>query len=169
MKIEFGCGDKLNPGFVGCDVRALPGVKYVCNAWEIADFVEPNSVERVHSRHFFEHLTFYDGSRTLKAWYNILKPDGMLSIIVPDMLFHINQWLNTNRANVSNTNGMTDEEWAMAGFWGWQNEAEEQEIWDVHKSGYDYPLLKKTLEKHGFKDVRRVDDLPKNLIVECFK
>ena len=85
MKIEFGCGPKQTPGFVGCDVRDFPGVKYVCNAWRIIEFVKPESVEEIRSRHFLEHLTPYHADLTLMAWYKILKPSGKIVTEVPDL------------------------------------------------------------------------------------
>lgn len=169
LKIEFGCGDKLTPGFVGCDVRDLPNVKYVCKAWEINKFVNSNSVQEITSRHFFEHLTFHDGSLTLKTWNKILKINGVLRICIPDMLFHIKQWISPNRKINFYPNGSQEELWAIQGFWGKQRETEIGEVWDVHKSGYDYELLKDTLEAHSFRNVRRIQDLPKNLTVECIK
>jgi len=169
MKLEFGCGPKITKGYVGVDVRQFKHVKYVCNAWEIDKYVEPQTVEAIYSRHFFEHLTFAQATWTLNAWKTVLQPNGVMEMIVPDMLFHIQQWMNPDRKTTMNNNGMTDEEWALAGFWGWQRETEKQEIWDIHKTGYDYPLLKDTLEKHGFRNVEQVKSSKKNLHVKAVK
>ena len=165
VKIEFGCGETLTPGFVGCDIRKLPGVEYVCNSWEIRNYVEDNSVEEIYSRHFMEHLTFTEVEETMKAWYYILTARGKLRIIVPDMDFHIKQWQNPNRETTINPNGMTDLEWACAGFWGHQRETEEGLVWDIHKSGWNFDLLNTYLKWFGFTNIKRVNDLPKNLHV----
>ena len=171
LNIEFGCGDTINKGFVGCDVRDFPHVKYVCNAWEIMDHgVESGSVHCIHSRHFLEHLTFYQANQTLKVWYDILDYGGRLSIVVPDMIFHIKQWLTLDRKELFNEAGtMSLEEWARLGFWGHQRETEDGAIWDIHKSGYDFELLYDKLVEHGFKGIIRRDSLPKNLHVEATK
>jgi len=168
VNIEFGCGDKPRQGFLGCDIRPLPGVTYVCNAWEIADHVNRNSVSHIYSRHFFEHLTFEQADNTLRACHEIMQPGAILEIIVPDMAFHIGQWMNLDRASRMNPNGLSDEEWSIRGFWGHQRTDEHGSVWDTHKSGYDFPLLSKKLKQHGFRNVRRVDDSPKNLTVEAF-
>ena len=168
MNIEFGCGDNPREGFLGCDIRPLPGVTFVCNAWEIADHVNRNSVSHVYSRHFFEHLTFEQADNTFRACREIMQPGAKLEIIVPDMAFHIGQWMNLDRASRMNPNGFSDLEWAIRGFWGHQRTDEHGSVWDTHKSGYDFPLLSKKLKQHGFRDVRRVDELPKNLTVEAF-
>lgn len=170
MNIEFGCGGKLQyNNYVGCDVRAFPCVKYVCQAWDIVNYVDENTVDNIHSRHFFEHLTFVQAKKTLSAWKHILKKGGKLSIIVPDMSFHIKQWLNLSRKTTINTNGMSDEEWSIAGFWGWQRETEKEEIWDIHKSGYDEKLLYDILENFQFNNIERVEHGPMHLWMTCLK
>ena len=74
MKLEFGCGETpRKPDFLGVDVRSFPNIKYVCNAWEIDQHVEENTVDEIFSRHFFEHLTFQQADLTLASWYKILK------------------------------------------------------------------------------------------------
>ena len=88
MKLEFGAGEKQTPGFKNVDVRDLPGIDYVCEAWKIDELVDENSVDQIHSRHFMEHLTYYHVDLTMSAWYKILKPGGFLTIVVPCMDFH---------------------------------------------------------------------------------
>lgn len=150
MNIEFGSGGNLRDGFVGCDIRKLDGVEFVCNAWDICDFVEPNSVDKVYSRHFFEHLTFYQGKQTLDAWRKILKIDGSCEIILPNMDFHVKQWLESLEDEVSFNH-------AHAGFWGWQRE--NGSIWDIHKSGYNFKTLNKLLIEHGFTNIEQLHKL----------
>ena len=169
MKLEFGCGESPSPGFTSCDIRELPGVDYVCNAWDITNHVADNSVDLIYSRHFFEHLTFVQADWTLSAWKNILKPGGEVQIMVPDMRFHINQWLNPQRKTTINNGMQSDEEWAISGFWGKQRETEIGEIWDIHKSGYDFELLRDSLVNHGFNNVSRISEKKKNLFVKGFK
>jgi predicted SAM-dependent methyltransferase len=155
------------PGFVGVDTRPFPWVKYVCDAWKIDKHVPPDSISEIYSRHFFEHLTFAQADLTFQAWNQILVPGGMLRIIVPDIEYHIKQFLTPNSLAPSETNPKwTVLEHALAGFWGWQNEGEEK-FWDVHKSGYDFRCLEMKLLQHGFSDIRRIDDKPWNLNVIC--
>ena len=55
---------------------------------------------------------------------------------------------------------------AIRGFWGTQR-GDLDDTWDVHKSGYDFALLRDLLEDARFVDVRRLEDMPKNLTVVC--
>ncbi len=153
MNIEFGCG--TNPRKIGWkkqDIRKLQGVDYVCPCWEIHNHVPENSVDNIFSYHMFEHLSFYDGERTLESWYKILKVGGKCEIALPNMTFHINQWINRRNKK--------EFDHSKAGFWGWQRESEESEVWDLHKSGYDEDSLKELLLNKNFKNFN--SKFPKN-------
>jgi len=160
VKIDFGCGDKdPGEGWVGCDVRKFQHVAYVCDAWEIADHVEAGTVDEITSRHMLEHLTFPQAFKTLAAWRTILRPEGTGTITVPDMDFHIAQWVHQrDHAEAFR--------WACAGFWGWQREAEDGEVWDIHKCGWDEGLLTTALRQAGFPNVERLRTQPQHL---CLK
>lgn len=145
MKIEFGGGEKpRRPEFKQCDIRQLPNIDYVCAAWDIDKHIEENTVDEIFSRHFFEHLTFLQGEKVLESWYKILKVNGKCEIILPNMSFHINQWISRN----------SDEEFdhAKAGFWGWQR-GKFLDSWDIHKSGYDFNSLSTLLKNKNFKNI----------------
>ena len=146
MKIEFGCGEKpTKEGFKTCDIRDLPGIDFVCPSWEIDKHVEKSSVDEIFSRHLFEHLTFMQGEKQLEVWHDILKPNGVCEMMLPNMTYHIQQWINrSNEREISH---------AIAGFWGWQRGTFD-EVWDVHKSGYDKELLTKLVEKQGFVNIQ---------------
>lgn len=143
MRIEFGCGE--NPtkrGFLTCDIRNLPRIDFVCPAWEIESFVAKNSVKEIFSRHFFEHLTFSQGEKLLESWYNILEPGGVCGIMLPNMEFHIQQWIKGEDLN-----------WCRAGFWGWQR-GDFTDSWDVHKSGYNKNQLRDLLLSKNYKNIK---------------
>lgn len=158
MKIEFGCGSKPRmPGFKTCDIRDLPGVDYVCPAWEIDHFVQPNSVDEIFSRHFFEHLTYAQGERLLQSWFSILKPGAKMHMMLPNLRCHFRQWAQGD---------MTA---AIAGLYGWQR-GEFEDLWDVHKSGYDFELLQSVLKKYNYINIKSLKSAKnKHLYVECYK
>lgn len=170
IKLDVGCGDvKPKKGFYGVDIRSFPWVKFKCNAWDIGKHIKPNSVEEIYSRHFMEHLTFPQTDLFLAATYLILRPKGTINIIVPDISYHIKQFLIPDRSLPSETNPKwTLLEHAQAGFWGWQREGDKN-FWDVHKSGYDYPSLEKKLTENGFVKIIHIADDPWNLNVKAEK
>ena len=171
LKLEFGCGESQpKEGFVGVDIREHPHVQYVCSAWEITEHVAENSVSEIYSRHFFEHLSFTQAEKTIRAWNSILKPGGKIEMLVPNMAYHIQQWLDPDRKTklLPGNSGLTYEEHAKRGFWGHQREGFEK-TWDLHKSGYDWPLLRDFLDEHGFIDIVEIVGMPKNLHVIAIK
>lgn len=170
LKIDCGCGSKVKRGFVGCDVRKQPGVKFVCDAWEIANHVELNSVDELYSRHMFEHLSFVNGKRTMSAWFDVLKPGGKLEVSMPDMHFHAVQYLEYyhNRKQKSRLGKGTEFGHALASLFGWQRQANKQ-TWDIHKSGYDQLSLEALCNAVGFERFERTSDKVWNLRAVAYK
>jgi len=158
MNIEFGCGDNpTKKDFKTCDIRNLQGVDFVCPAWDIDQHVKENSVDEIFSRHFFEHLTFRQGEHLLKVWHKILKPNGRMEMMLPNMDYHVAQWVNK-----------TAMDRAKAGFWGHQREGD-TEVWDVHKSGYNFDTLSTLLSEYEFRNIKNLRPKGKHLHIECFK
>jgi len=173
MKLEFGGVSKHEQGFLCCDIRDVKHVTYVCNCWEIDEKVERESVEEIYSRHMFEHLTFAQGRATLKAWNKVLKRGGKIHMSMPDLRYHVNQYVRfvNNRGR-----GVESFEHAIKGFYGGQREewgdppqTSFNNLWDVHKSGYDEVSLKELLESFGYTRFKRLENKPWNLDVVCFK
>jgi predicted SAM-dependent methyltransferase len=106
------------------------------------------------------------------VWHKILKPGGEMEMILPDMEHHIRQWLNPDRKTTivkrSGAENSNEEQEAIKGFWGGQR-GDFLDTWDVHKSGYDFTLLKDILEEHGFLNVKREKSAAKNLRVKARK
>lgn len=145
MNIEFGAGETpTREGYLTCDIRNVPGVDFVCAAWDIDQHVKPNTVDIIFSRHFFEHLTFAQGRVVMQKWHTILKPGGVCEMMLPNMTFHIEQWQRraTDR----------DRKHSRAGFWGWQR-GEFEDTWDTHKSGYDHEFLRELIEEFDFVNI----------------
>ena len=169
MKIDFGCGNKLEPGWVGCDVRPLPGVRFIMPAWDITSVVEASSVEKVKSRHFLEHLTIHQARRTAAAWRVILQPGGRCDVIVPSLSYHLAQLRPGVRHRPSDWNpSYTNLQHAMAALYGWQQGADYGVIWDIHRSAWDELLLRELLTNAGFVDVWINDNKPWNLDMTAF-
>jgi len=173
MKIEFGCGDKVKKGFVGCDVRPNPAIKYVCNCWEIDQYVEKDSVDEIFSRHMFEHLTFNQGKLALNSWYKILKSGGKIQLITPNLEYHAKQYLKfrNNKTQITphiRHQKVSEFNHAIGSIFGWQRDYEGGEffvtnqMWDIHKSGYDFEMLSELINKTGFKNIERQKILPEH-------
>lgn len=157
MKIEFGCGETpTKENFKTCDIRDLPGIDFVCSAWEIDKLVGENTVDEIFSRHFFEHLTFKQGEYLLTVWHKILKPGGRIEMMIPNMRAHVQQWIDGDSRAARNIYG--------------HQRGDFDDVWDVHKSGYDVDSLQKLIHKHNFVNYKSLGKLKsKHVHVEFFK
>jgi len=148
--VEVGSGKSPRPGWIHCDIYPGESVKYVCRAWAIP--FKPNSVHEIYARHVLEHLTHKEAIRTLKHWLCVLKLGGRIDINVPDLRKHIEQLGEKGYSPYINFK-VTNEEHAMAGFYGWQ-----KNIYDIHKWGYTFETLSKLLREIGYNNIRRIED-----------
>lgn len=157
MKLEVGGGERpRKKGWKQCDIRNFPHIDFCCNAMSIKEYVQNNTVTHIYTRHFLEHMTFDEGENLLKIWYDILKPGGKVELSVPNIMFHIDQWLN-RRNKICPVSGVKKEfRHAKAGFWGWQGYDKQGRSnkrvveFDIHKSGYDEQSMKELVESIGY-------------------
>jgi predicted SAM-dependent methyltransferase len=82
IRIDIGAGIKRDDGWttvgldpeheIRCDVRSIP--------------VPDEYADEARSIHVIEHIPFTDVPATLKEWFRILKPGGLLIVECPDLL-----------------------------------------------------------------------------------
>lgn len=168
LRLEFGCGPRLEKGFTGVDIRFFEGVEFICNAWEIIHYVREDSVGEIRSRHFLEHLTYSQSQIVLKHWSKILKPGGNVHVIVPDIDYHLDQFRLQPDSAAEFDSNYSNRQHAIAGFYGWQREGLTK-VWDVHKSGYNFEIISNYLASAGFVNIARISDKPWNLNVTATK
>ena len=60
----------------------------------------PNeSISKIYSSHFFEHLSFKEGQKFLDECLRVLVPGGIFSICVPNSRMYIEAYLNNSDLN----------------------------------------------------------------------
>lgn len=157
-RFNVGAGLDRPDGYIHCDPRPLPGIAVVCEAWELSRFAR--DAEQIYCRHMLEHLTLAEVRLTLNDWFNALRVGGTLDIIVPHLDYHIAQWARASWTTESLADPKNDARYSLAGFYGWQNECDPSTnphyrptYWDVHKCGFNQPLITLLLEEAGFSDV----------------
>ena len=83
--INLGAGPSGKPGWVNVDCAPNKGINCLCDCRYKLPFPS-GSAQCIFSEHFFEHLDFYDEAPLfLSECFRILKPTGVLRIIVPDV------------------------------------------------------------------------------------
>ena len=93
-----------------------------------------NSIDVVFSSHFLEHLTKNDGQQLLSDIYRILKPGGLVRILVPDLDLAIQRF---NKGEINETLDL---------FFYTSEECD----FSAHKYNYTFGSLKNKLEEIGF-------------------
>ncbi len=81
VTIDLGCGPNPNPNIIGLDSLPLEGVHYVTDLEKGLPFLEDNSVDKVTSRHFMEHIENFE--QLISEIYRVLKVGGENHVIVP--------------------------------------------------------------------------------------
>jgi predicted SAM-dependent methyltransferase len=156
--LYVGCGEDRRQGFMHCDTRNLPGVDLVCDAWEVSNHI--SNLNEIYSRHMLEHLTSMEADAALLDWHHALKIGGTVYIVVPNLDFHIQQWLDAEWDDETIKDPNSDARYGFAGLYGWQRQCNpkqddyNQTHWDVHKSGYNKKRLKYLLERAGFVNIQ---------------
>ena len=140
IKLNLGCGTKPIEGFTNVDARKLPSVDVVDNVIELNKF-KPNSVDLIYASHLLEHIDRRSYTKTLSRWYEVLKPNGILRIAVPDIEAAINHY-NIHK-NLRVLRGI---------IWGGQTYS-----LNFHNCGWTFLDLKDDLFAVGFLDIKRYD------------
>jgi predicted SAM-dependent methyltransferase len=83
-KLHIG-GKVRTPGWEVLDAISGPHVDHVGNARDLQHFADGTFAE-VYASHVLEHFDYKDELlATLKEWYRVLEPGGMLHVSVPDL------------------------------------------------------------------------------------
>lgn len=150
-KVEIGCGQKRRTdGYECCDIRDIAGVDHVCPANRLP--FESGSVDELYSRHVIEHFAFKELLEVLVEWNRVLKDNGEIYIVCPNLLWHLNQILESKHESIySKESGTNGRYWGMGSIFGWQ-----QDEYDIHKFGYYFELLRDVLEGAGFAEIQNL-------------
>ena len=91
--LEVGAGNKK-----GCNGWLTIDMTRRCDLfWDLRKGIPfpDESVSKIYSSHFFEHLTFKDGQRFLDECLRVLLPGGTFSICVPNARLYIEAYLKS--------------------------------------------------------------------------
>jgi predicted SAM-dependent methyltransferase len=138
MKLHLGCGNKHIEGYINIDIRYLPGVDEVDNVARLRKY-KSNSISVIYASHVLEHFGRWEYMNVLERWYEILEPNGVLRLGVPDFEEIVNYYQKTKDLRV--ISGM---------LYGGQDYTENNHFWV-----WDFNTLKKELMQIGFKSVSK--------------
>lgn len=102
--LHIGCGELVQPGWVNVDFEARPGVLYfnMLNPFPIED----GTVAQIHAEHFLEHLEYDDAVRFLSECHRVLKTQGRMRIVVPDVEKYMRAYVTNDEAFFERLNAL---------------------------------------------------------------
>lgn len=84
MMLNFACGDRIHNSWENIDFS--PYNKYIKKVNLLGKLpYKDNSFDVAYSSHFLEHLSYSNAHKILDEINRILKPNGILRIVVPDL------------------------------------------------------------------------------------
>lgn len=82
-RLDVGCGNRKQPGWIGMDARALDGVDIVHDIEELPWPIPDNSCGVVLMSHVWEHLKPWLSIRIMEEMWRVLAPGGQLQLVTP--------------------------------------------------------------------------------------
>jgi predicted SAM-dependent methyltransferase len=140
LKLHLGCGTKHIEGYVNIDIRYLPNVDEVNNIKFLRNY-KKESVDVIYACHVLEHFSRWDFDNVLKRWYELLKPNGILRLAVPNFESVVEYYNNTKDLSA-----------IMGILYGGQDYEENH-----HHVIFDYNFLFNILKSIGFKFIEKYD------------
>ena len=138
IKLHLGCANKIIENYINIDCRYLPGVDEIDNVARLRKY-KNDSISVIYASHVLEHFGRWEYMSVLQRWYELLEPNGILRIGVPDFEEIAKYYLKTKKIN------------EITGFlYGGQDYKENNHFWT-----WDFESLSKDLKKVGFKSVER--------------
>lgn len=140
MKLNLGSADYPLEGYQNIDVLPYEKVDLVADVYHLP--CKDGSAEEIYAGHLLEHLSnpmdFF-----MECW-RVLQPDGLLSIVVPDM-----------------TAAARHPEWALAMLFGFRPNQDQPDIVSkasLHRSWWNRDLLLAVAEQCGFRPLGDIDN-----------
>jgi SAM-dependent methyltransferase len=167
--INLGCGLSIAPGWINIDSSPNARLsKYPLLKWtlwklgvlssphytapwprsiEVRDLKNPlpyadSSIDYVYTSHFLEHLSRDDGQKLIREAFRVLKPHGLVRLVVPDLAVGVRDYVATMQSNPNDAKAAPE-------FLNWL-QLSRPEVRDPHLWMYDAPSLTAVLSKCGF-------------------
>jgi predicted SAM-dependent methyltransferase len=113
-KLNVGCGNKLHPDWVNVDmVSYSPEVKVV-DLTKGIPFAD-NSFDVVYHSQVLEHIPKEKSEYFVRECYRVLKPNGIMRVVVPDLENIVDEYKRLLNENLENPTALTkaNYEWIM--------------------------------------------------------
>ncbi|HWO00916.1 MAG TPA: methyltransferase domain-containing protein [Blastocatellia bacterium] len=172
VALNLGCGLSIAPGWINIDnspnarLARSPWIRWTL--WKLgilsdrlysvawSDSIKTHdltktlpykdsSVDYVYTSHFLEHLELKDSHRLMSEVFRILKPGGIVRVVIPDLALGARQYIAALEANGGDADAANE-------FLNWL-QLNRSGLRDPHLWMYDAASLSGMLSTIGFSDV----------------
>jgi SAM-dependent methyltransferase len=156
LKVHIGCGGHELPGWVNIDNHPAPLA--INLDWGLP--LPNHSARFVFLAHLLEHLFHpVQSSRLLAEIERVLKPGGVVRIVVPDIEKYLRAYTDGNDAFLAERRrqrGLPDDLTNLETFLAYAGAGPTPDaLFEHHKFGYDFATIERALTRAGFAEVRR--------------
>jgi predicted SAM-dependent methyltransferase len=152
--LHLGCGPIRLPSteawqWVNVDIEPSHNPDVVMDYLEVDKYYK--NVDWIFSCHSIEHIPYPEGvNKAFRAFYNTLKPNGILRLAVPDLELAANEYLHGDARKLygNDFKGYYHKDCPAERFMYWARE------WQ-HTILFDYQLLSAMLKDAGFTGIIR--------------
>jgi predicted SAM-dependent methyltransferase len=147
--LNAGVGPNLVPGFINLDYNWHPGI-HLC--WDLTKPlpIADRALKGVFTEHCLEHFSLEQGRSILSEFHRILRPGGIVRVIVPDVELYIRSY--TQALAGEPVDFPYAESYPVSSPIHYVNRVMRLH---GHLYGYDFLAMKGLLEQTGFSDVKR--------------
>ncbi len=92
LRLNLGSGSVPLSGYVNCDIRDIAGVDCLTDVRELP--FPDSCANEIRASYLLEHLPAKDTEPALREWVRVLAPGGKLVIIVPDLAYCAQQYVD---------------------------------------------------------------------------
>lgn len=144
-RLNLGSCDLPLEGWTNIDMSTSPHIKadIIADATDLSKHFKPNSVDEIFAGHLLEHLYPDQADQAMDHWYSLLKPGGILGLVVPDFK-HIAEGYLSGDLDLDTINNQY--------IYSYVQESH-------HRYMYDQASLFQLFGKHNFKDLKAIDRL----------
>jgi len=156
LKLNIGSFlDMFHYGWVNIDIQDLSEWAkingYIFRKVDVLKglFYKDNSVDIILASHFIEHLTRVEGLKFLRECHRVLKPNGLIRLVVPDAKLLVEKYLSGEIMEYRHVNIGVEKA---------KDEAEAffHLLLAGHKTVYDFESLKRLMQEAGFTAIKQM-------------
>ncbi len=173
IKIQLGAGNNIVKDCINCDSRQLCGIDNVFDLESSFPYPFPsNYADLIFTQETMEHLSWRIIPKVLNEIYRILKPNGIISIQVPDIgqmcVNYVNgeicecvphksdYFFSDPSCKICNGKGKINPiRWLMA------LSGAQKHPWDIHKTPFTKEYINKLLIDAKFKNIEFQENIYK--------